>query len=76
MFGACGHDSGGKEVWSFKLVQGLAKEKVVKASAGVQFSVVLCESGKVYSFGCPEKGQLGHGKVCYHPFGQKKTITD
>ncbi|KAF5379474.1 hypothetical protein D9615_006654 [Tricholomella constricta] len=53
------------EVTSFKLVTGIAhggeKEHVVKASAGVTFSLVLTESGKVFSFGSAEKGQLGNG---------------
>jgi len=35
----------------------------VKATAGISFSVVLTDSGKVYTFGSGEKGQLGNGKT-------------
>ncbi|KAF8075359.1 regulator of chromosome condensation 1/beta-lactamase-inhibitor protein II [Lyophyllum atratum] len=53
------------EVTSFKLVNGIVhngeKEHVIKASAGVTFSLVLTASGKVFSFGSAEKGQLGNG---------------
>lgn len=41
----------------------LLKEKVVSAACGVTFSLFLTESGKVYSVGSGEKGQLGNGKV-------------
>ncbi|KAK2467166.1 hypothetical protein APHAL10511_000715 [Amanita phalloides] len=37
------------------------KERAVMASAGVTFSVVLAASGRVYTFGSAEKGQLGNG---------------
>lgn len=76
----CGH-SVCPEIPSFKLITGIShhgnKEKVVMASAGVTFSVVLTESGKggfvvsatelslnmypVFTFGSAEKGQLGNG---------------
>lgn len=36
-------------------------EQVVKAAAGITFSVVLTKSGKLYAFGSAEKGQLGNG---------------
>ncbi|KAJ7746825.1 regulator of chromosome condensation 1/beta-lactamase-inhibitor protein II [Mycena maculata] len=39
------------------------KERVVKATAGITFSAVLTDSGKVYTFGSGEKGQLGNGKT-------------
>ncbi|GLB41420.1 putative regulator of chromosome condensation (RCC1) repeat [Lyophyllum shimeji] len=62
--GQCGH-AVCPEVTSFKLITGIShngeKERVVKASAGVTFSIVLTESGKVFSFGSAEKGQLGNG---------------
>ncbi|KAF8325028.1 regulator of chromosome condensation 1/beta-lactamase-inhibitor protein II [Amanita rubescens] len=62
--GQCGH-SVCPEISSFKLITGIShhgnKEKVVMASAGVTFSVVLTESGKVFTFGSAEKGQLGNG---------------
>ncbi|KAF8888101.1 RCC1/BLIP-II [Infundibulicybe gibba] len=62
--GQCGH-SVCPEVTSFKLVHGIShggnKEHVIKAAAGVTFSIVLTESGKVFSFGSAEKGQLGNG---------------
>lgn len=38
-------------------------EKVIKAAAGVNFSVFLCESGRVYTVGSGQNGQLGNGKT-------------
>ncbi|KAG5652910.1 hypothetical protein H0H81_003110 [Sphagnurus paluster] len=59
--GQCGH-AVCPEVTSFKRVTGFPEgEHVVKAAAGVTFSIVLTESGKVFSFGSAEKGQLGNG---------------
>ncbi|EDR07538.1 uncharacterized protein LACBIDRAFT_250496, partial [Laccaria bicolor S238N-H82] len=52
------------EVPSFKSVpvtHGGNVEHVVQAAAGITFSIVLTESGKVFSFGSAEKGQLGNG---------------
>ncbi|KAI0640772.1 RCC1/BLIP-II [Trametes meyenii] len=64
--GQCGH-SACPEISSFKQVNGPklggTKEKVVQAAAGVTFSVVLTESGKVFAFGSEEKGQLGNGQA-------------
>ncbi|KAI0358134.1 RCC1/BLIP-II [Trametes cingulata] len=64
--GQCGHPAC-PEISSFKLVNGPklggVKEKVVQAAAGVTFSVVLTESGKVFAFGSEEKGQLGNGQA-------------
>ncbi|KAG5644318.1 hypothetical protein DXG03_008676 [Asterophora parasitica] len=59
--GQCGHAIC-PEVTSFKLVTGFPQdEHVVKASAGVTFSIALTASGKVFSFGSGEHGQLGNG---------------
>ncbi|KAJ3997061.1 regulator of chromosome condensation 1/beta-lactamase-inhibitor protein II [Lentinula boryana] len=61
--GQCGH-SPCSEVTSFKAVPGFhedGSEHAIKVSAGVSFSLVLTESGKVFSFGSGEKGQLGNG---------------
>ncbi|KAF8991061.1 regulator of chromosome condensation 1/beta-lactamase-inhibitor protein II [Cyathus striatus] len=52
------------DVPSFKHVSvslGGQREHVIKVSAGISFSLVLTESGKVFSFGSAEKGQLGNG---------------
>lgn len=45
------------------LVTSLAKYKVVKASAGRQFSVVLTDDGDSFAFGCNKHGQLGSGST-------------
>ncbi|KAF9038676.1 regulator of chromosome condensation 1/beta-lactamase-inhibitor protein II [Panaeolus papilionaceus] len=61
--GQCGH-SICPEVSSFRAINvmhGGQKEQVIKASAGITFSIVLTASGKVFSFGSAEKGQLGNG---------------
>ncbi|KAJ6581166.1 regulator of chromosome condensation 1/beta-lactamase-inhibitor protein II [Mycena capillaripes] len=68
--GQCGHSvSPGpdKDISSFKSVnvlsEGGGKERIVKATAGITFSAVLTDSGKVYTFGSGEKGQLGNGRT-------------
>lgn len=61
--GQCGH-SICPEISDFQSVSVThagKKEHIVKASAGITFSIVLSESGKVFSFGSGEKGQLGNG---------------
>lgn len=35
-------------------------KKVIKVACGAEFSMLLTDSGHVYSFGLPEYGQLGH----------------
>ena len=35
--------------------------KFVKATCGIDFTVLTDENGKMWSFGCPQYGQLGHG---------------
>lgn len=47
----------------------LMAERVIQVAAGGEFSLVLTESGQVYSFGCGNQGQLGHGdlKNEFHP---------
>ena len=49
----------------------LANEKVVRASAGLTFSLALTEGGAVYAFGSAEKGQLGNGRAGEHVANQK-----
>ncbi|PPQ94709.1 hypothetical protein CVT25_009564 [Psilocybe cyanescens] len=46
---------------SVPVSHGGKKEHVIQASAGITFSIVLTKSGKVFSFGSAEKGQLGNG---------------
>ncbi|KAK7435367.1 hypothetical protein VKT23_019722 [Stygiomarasmius scandens] len=64
--GQCGHYPC-PEIPNFKLIQGLqhdgVPERAVKVSAGITFSLILTESGKVFSFGSAEKGQLGNGST-------------
>ncbi|KAF8318741.1 RCC1/BLIP-II [Clavulina sp. PMI_390] len=62
--GQCGH-SPKSEVTTFTRINGpwSSSDKAVSASAGVSFSVVLTESGKVFSFGSAESGQLGNGRT-------------
>ncbi|KDQ62001.1 hypothetical protein JAAARDRAFT_528999 [Jaapia argillacea MUCL 33604] len=79
--GQCGHHVC-PEVTTFKLVHGPwtsganGKDKVIKAAAGVTFSIVLTESGKVYSFGSGEHGQLGNGRTGEHIVTGNKTAYD
>ncbi|EGN96958.1 hypothetical protein SERLA73DRAFT_185217 [Serpula lacrymans var. lacrymans S7.3] len=77
--GQCGH-SVCAQVSTFKLVDGPfhngARERVIKAAAGITFSVVLTESGKVFTFGSGEKGQLGNGRTGEHIVTGNKTAYD
>ncbi|TFK62794.1 RCC1/BLIP-II [Pluteus cervinus] len=63
-YGQCGHPTC-PDISAFKQVAGFQhqgnKEHAIQVSAGVTFSVVLTASGKVFSFGSAEKGQLGNG---------------
>ncbi|KAI0078717.1 RCC1/BLIP-II [Panus rudis PR-1116 ss-1] len=52
------------------------KEHVVQAAAGITFSLILTESGRVYAFGSAEKGQLGNGKTGEHIVTGGKTVFD
>lgn len=63
MVGQSGH-ANIERLQSFTRVQGaLAREKVVAASCGVNFTVFLTDDGKCYTVGSGEKGQLGNGRV-------------
>ncbi|KIK55454.1 hypothetical protein GYMLUDRAFT_76531 [Collybiopsis luxurians FD-317 M1] len=64
-YGQCGH-SPCPEITGFKVVAGFGSdgsEQAAKVSAGITFSLVLTKSGKVFSFGSGEKGQLGNGST-------------
>ncbi|PCH44602.1 RCC1/BLIP-II [Wolfiporia cocos MD-104 SS10] len=77
--GQCGHPACA-EIAPFRLVDppkvGGEKEKVVRAAAGVTFSIILTESGKVFAFGSGEHGQLGNGKTGEHIVSAGKTAFD
>ncbi|KAF7309577.1 PHD-type domain-containing protein [Mycena indigotica] len=64
--GQCGHPTS-SEVATFKTVAVISKagikEHVAQAAAGITFSAVITTSGKVYTFGSGEKGQLGNGRT-------------
>ncbi|CAL1714552.1 unnamed protein product [Somion occarium] len=77
--GQCAHPPC-PEVSTFKLghapkVNG-NREVVVKAAAGISFSLVLTESGRVFAFGSAEKGQLGNGKTGEHIVTGGKVVFD
>jgi len=78
--GQCGHPPQ-PEISSFQLVigpwsKGKNKDRVIQAAAGITFSLVLTEGGKVYSFGSAEKGQLGNGKTGEHIGQGNRTVFD
>jgi len=77
--GQCGHPVC-PTISSFKLVNGPSHggttEHVIKAAAGVTFSILLTESGRVFSFGSGEKGQLGRGRTGEHIISAGKTGFD
>ncbi|KAG6332897.1 hypothetical protein ID866_6193 [Astraeus odoratus] len=68
------------QVPNFKAIDGPyidgERQRVVKAAAGITFSIVLTESGKAFSFGSGEKGQLGNGRTGEHITTGNKTAFD
>ncbi|KAH7891008.1 regulator of chromosome condensation 1/beta-lactamase-inhibitor protein II [Phlebopus sp. FC_14] len=78
-FGQCGHPIT-PQITPFKAIEGPfidgERQRVVKAAAGIAFSVVLTESGRVFAFGSGEKGQLGNGRTGEHITTGNKTAYD
>ena len=59
-YGILGHGDTDKQLLP-KLIEAMGGKKVVQVSAGQWHSLVLTESGEVYSFGDGSDGRLGHG---------------
>ncbi|XP_044049752.1 probable E3 ubiquitin-protein ligase HERC4 [Siniperca chuatsi] len=64
-YGQLGHNSFSDELRP-RLVSELWGAKVTKVACGRHHTLVLTDSKRVYSFGCGEQGQLGHGEES-HP---------
>ncbi|XP_049430285.1 probable E3 ubiquitin-protein ligase HERC3 [Epinephelus fuscoguttatus] len=64
-YGQLGHNSFNDELRP-RLVAELWGAKVTRIACGRHHTLVLTDSKKVYSFGCGEQGQLGHGEES-HP---------
>ncbi|KAM9351921.1 putative E3 ubiquitin-protein ligase HERC4 [Symphorus nematophorus] len=64
-YGQLGHNSFSDELRP-RLVAELWGAKVTKIACGRHHTLVLTDSKRVYSFGCGEHGQLGHGEES-HP---------
>ncbi|XP_029290721.1 probable E3 ubiquitin-protein ligase HERC3 isoform X2 [Cottoperca gobio] len=64
-YGQLGHNSFSDELRP-RLVAELWGTKVIKTACGRHHTLVLTDSKRVYSFGCGEQGQLGHGEES-HP---------
>ncbi|XP_029290713.1 probable E3 ubiquitin-protein ligase HERC4 isoform X2 [Cottoperca gobio] len=64
-YGQLGHNSFSDELRP-RLVAELWGAKVIKTACGRHHTLVLTDSKRVYSFGCGEQGQLGHGEES-HP---------
>ncbi|TFY60833.1 hypothetical protein EVG20_g7279, partial [Dentipellis fragilis] len=79
--GQCAH-SPCPEVSNFRLVNGPHdpvsgdREHIVKAFAGITFTLFLTKEGKVYSCGSGEKGQLGNGRTGEYIATGNKTAYD
>jgi alpha-tubulin suppressor-like RCC1 family protein len=58
--GSLGHGDQARQLVP-KLISSLQREKVVDIAAGSAHSLVVAESGDVYSFGLGSEGALGHG---------------
>jgi alpha-tubulin suppressor-like RCC1 family protein len=64
--GSCGlgyRAENGIQVLPRRVTGALAGQSVASVAAGAGFSLAVTESGGVWSFGCGETGQLGHGVV-------------
>ncbi|KAG1881884.1 regulator of chromosome condensation 1/beta-lactamase-inhibitor protein II, partial [Suillus tomentosus] len=77
--GQCGHPVTAQS--TFEAIEGpfLDGERlhVIKAAVGITFSIILTDdSGKVFSFGSGEKGQLGNGRTGEHIITGNKTVFD
>ncbi|XP_019960901.2 probable E3 ubiquitin-protein ligase HERC3 [Paralichthys olivaceus] len=59
-YGQLGHNSFADELRP-RLVVELLGAKVTEIACGIHHTLVLTDAKKVYSFGCGEQGQLGHG---------------
>lgn len=46
-----------------EMIKTLENEFITKAAAGLTHSLILTDSGRVYSFGSAESGKLGHGHL-------------
>ncbi|XP_044213215.1 probable E3 ubiquitin-protein ligase HERC4 isoform X1 [Thunnus albacares] len=64
-YGQLGHNSFSDELRP-RLVTELWGAKVIKIACGRHHTLVMTDSKRVYSFGCGEQGQLGHGEES-HP---------
>ncbi|KAL7402017.1 hypothetical protein ABVT39_008232 [Epinephelus coioides] len=60
-YGQLGHNSFSDELRP-QLVADFGGAKVTRIACGRHHTLVLTDSKKVYSFGCGEQGQLGHGE--------------
>ncbi|EIW75324.1 RCC1 BLIP-II [Coniophora puteana RWD-64-598 SS2] len=77
--GQCGHETC-SNIPGFRKIEspeaGGVKQRVIKAAAGITFSVILTENGRVFTFGSGEKGQLGNGRTGEHIVTGNKTAFD
>ncbi|XP_053175956.1 uncharacterized protein LOC128359488 [Scomber japonicus] len=64
-YGQLGHNSFSVELRP-RIVAELWGSKVIKIACGRHHTLVMTDSKRVYSFGCREQGQLGHGEES-HP---------
>ncbi|XP_044049751.1 probable E3 ubiquitin-protein ligase HERC4 [Siniperca chuatsi] len=63
-YGQLGHNSFSDELRP-RLVAELWGAKVTKVACGRHHTLVMTDSKRVYSFGCGEQGQLGHGEASH-----------
>jgi alpha-tubulin suppressor-like RCC1 family protein len=57
--GQCGNGNDNVRVWEPELVQGFGGEHVVQVSLGFSHALAVTESGRAFSWGKGERGQLG-----------------
>ncbi|KAG2364307.1 regulator of chromosome condensation 1/beta-lactamase-inhibitor protein II [Suillus spraguei] len=77
--GQCGHPVVA-QISTFEAIEGPflngERQHVIKAAAGITFSIILTDDGKIFSFGSGEKGQLGNGRTGEHIITGNKTAFD
>eukprot|EP00002_Diphylleia_rotans_P026853 TRINITY_DN5372_c0_g1_i2.p1 TRINITY_DN5372_c0_g1~~TRINITY_DN5372_c0_g1_i2.p1 ORF type:complete len:1044 (+),score=190.77 TRINITY_DN5372_c0_g1_i2:73-3204(+) len=62
-YGQLGNGKGQQSRLTCSRIKGLSHTRIVDIACGSDHSVLLSETGRVYTFGCGQNGQLGHGST-------------
>ena len=61
-YGQCGGGHDEPRVWDPEVLLGLGSERAARVALGFQHGIVLTQSGRVFTWGKGERGQLGRGR--------------